>query len=517
LRPNGSEGKKKDFEKHDTLERLASIGQVSAGIAHEVRNPLTSVKGFLQLLKEESPHPYLDVANSELDRAISILQDLLQVSKPDLDEENYMSINLCTELEALLFLFQDKIYRVQVETKFRDTNELVFGKKNQLKKALFNLLKNAFEAIKDEGVITIEHYRYIDSIYLCISDTGIGIPAEKLHLLGTPFYSTKDEGTGMGLAQVFSTVYQHGARIEVNSKEGIGTTFVIEFPIKTNQKNGVKNLNLQYLEDQSFKEFFMLNEGRFKELLNSQVETILEQAKLNGKNHLLEITELLMDLLEEEKQHELIMLAKDRGNGWAKGDLPLILKLEWTQAFRQMYWDFLHSYYKRVELNKEDFFELERKINMMLDQYIHHFCSSYAEYKNEVLRSHRELIEDLTVPVIPLSKTMAVLPVVGSVDTFRAKKIQERLLKQIETLQVRRIIIDLSGVAYMDTAVIGHLFRIVEGVNILGCKAVITGIRSEIANTIVELGAVMTEKVETKGTLQQALEDYGVNEYQRQD
>ncbi|WP_231705796.1 STAS domain-containing protein [Effusibacillus lacus] len=72
------------------------------------------------------------------------------------------------------------------------------------------------------------------------------------------------------------------------------------------------------------------------------------------------------------------------------------------------------------------------------------------------------------------------------------------------------MIIDLSGVAYMDTAVVGHLFRIVEGIALLGCKAVLTGIRAEIANTMIEMGITITEKVTTKGTLQQALEDYGL-------
>ncbi|GIQ66432.1 hypothetical protein PACILC2_50000 [Paenibacillus cisolokensis] len=184
------------------------------------------------------------------------MQDLLQVSKPDLEDESYVAINLCSELESLLYLFQDQIYRVEIVKKFRNRDEIIYGKRNQLKKAFFNLLKNAFEAIPNEGIITIEHYREGDFIYAIISDTGVGVPKEKLELLGTPFFTTKDEGTGMGLTQVFSTIYQHGGTIDVKSREGTGTTFTIQFQTKITEQIGAVDLDLQYVKGQSFKEYF---------------------------------------------------------------------------------------------------------------------------------------------------------------------------------------------------------------------------------------------------------------------
>lgn len=129
MQSKGREENKAIKSMDNTLSRLASIGELSAGIAHEVRNPLTAVKGFLQMLQKDSPHDYLDIACSELDRAISTLQNLLQVSKPDLDEEPYVAINLCSEFESLLYLFQDQFYRVQVEKKFSDTETNIYGKK----------------------------------------------------------------------------------------------------------------------------------------------------------------------------------------------------------------------------------------------------------------------------------------------------------------------------------------------------------------------------------------------------
>lgn len=506
---NGQEKNKKVTVTDNTLSRLASIGQIAAGIAHEVRNPLTAVKGFLQLLREEHSHNYLDFACSELDRAISTLQDLLQVSKPDLEDEPYIAINLCSELESLLYLFQDQIYRVQIVRNFRNSDVIIYGKRNQLKKAFFNLLKNAFEAIPNEGVITIDHYHSGDYVYVIISDTGVGVPKEKLHLLGTPFFTTKDEGTGMGLTQVFSTIYQHGGTVDVKSIEGVGTTFAIRFPTELKEKIGVIDLDLQYVKDQSFKEFFLLNQERFIELFVAETDNIIriiEESKY--KMNVPEIFGKKAKLLIEDRQHELVMLAKELGKTGAKNNVPLVIKLELSQTFRKMYWNFLHHYHKHVELDMDSFFQLGIKTNTILDQYIFHYFSSYMEYKDELLRSHRETIEELSVPIIPLSASMAVLPIVGTLDTYRAKKVQERTLSQIASRKIQKIIIDLSGVAFMDTAVVGHLFRIVEGISLLGCKAIVTGIRPEIANTMIELGIMFTEKVETKASLQQALEEY---------
>lgn len=492
----------------DTLSRLASIGQMSAGIAHEVRNPLTAVKGFLQLLQREISHQYLDIACKELDQAIATLQDLLQVSKPDLEDEPYIAINLCSELESLLYLFQDQIYRVNIIRNFKNCDEVIYGKKDQLKKALFNLLKNSFEAIPNEGTITIEHYRKGEFIYVVIGDTGVGVPAEKLHLLGTPFFTTKDHGTGMGLTQVYSTIYQHGGTINVQSTEGIGTKFTLQFPTEIKENIGVMDLDLKYVQGHSFKEFFLLNLDRFNELFALETKATMQlmedsDYKLNAA----EIFDKKARLLVEDRQHELIMLAKEVGRTAAKNGVSLMIKLELSQAFRKLYWNFLHHYYKNVDLDMEGFFQIGIKTNSVLDLYIFHYFSSYLEYKDELLRSHRETIDDLSVPIIPLSSSMAVLPIVGILDTYRAKRVQERTLNQIASLKIQKIIIDLSGVAFMDTAVVGHLFRIVEGIGLLGCKAIITGIRPEIANTMIELGIPFTEKVETKASLQQALEE----------
>lgn len=500
-------------ETDHTLSRLASIGQISAGIAHEVKNPLTSVKGFIQLLQEENDHSYLKLASSELDRALATLQNLLHVSKPDLDDEAYTTIHLCSELEAIIYLFQDQLYRVKVETNFQNTDKVIFGKKNQLKKAFFNLLKNAFEAIPNEGTIAIDHYREGNHIMVSIQDTGVGIPQDKIQLLATPFFTTKDEGTGMGLTQVFSTIYQHGAKIEVNSQEGRGTTFMIQFPVVMNEEIELRNLNIPFMEGQDFKEYVQSNEEHFRTLLLADAKSIFQQVEngaLINREYLLETASRMVQYLTGGLQHELIVLAKEHGRNWAKENLPLILKLEWIQSFRQIYSDFIFTYYKQGDPEVEAILKMERNLSTMLDVFTNHYISSYTEYTKDILRSHRELIEELSVPIILLTPSLGVLPIVGTIDTYRAKKLQERVLKEIEILNIKKMIVDLSGVAYMDTAVVSHLFRIIEGLALLGCKAIVTGIRSEIANTIIDLGVVLTEKIEIQGTLQQALEKFGL-------
>ena len=136
-------------------EKLASIGQIAAGIVHEVKNPLTSVKGFLQLLKESQPHPYFDTMETELEKALETLQNLLQVSKPNLNEEPFVPIDLCKELASLLFLFQEKLYNVEIELDLRDSERKVVGKRNLFLKAFFNLMKNAIEAIQVRGKLEL--------------------------------------------------------------------------------------------------------------------------------------------------------------------------------------------------------------------------------------------------------------------------------------------------------------------------------------------------------------------------
>ncbi|MGZ4162351.1 MAG: two-component system sensor histidine kinase NtrB [Neobacillus sp.] len=213
-------------------EKLASLGQIAAGIAHEVKNPLTAVKGFLQLIKESGSHPYLDIMENELEKALATLQNLLQVSKPDLHDEPVVSIDLCKELASLIYLFQERLYKVEIEMDLMDSEKKIVGKRNLFQKAFFNLIKNSLEAIEDNGKIRIEHFYKDEWIHIKVIDSGIGIPKEKLKMLGTPFFTSKIDGTGLGLTQVFTTIHEHQGNIFIQSEVGIGTTIHIQLPYK---------------------------------------------------------------------------------------------------------------------------------------------------------------------------------------------------------------------------------------------------------------------------------------------
>ncbi|MCI3918726.1 ATP-binding protein [Paenibacillus sp. TRM 82003] len=469
------------------------------------------MKGFLQLLQSQYKTEYVEIAHTELENALTTLEDLLQIARPDIDEPSE-EINLYILLESMLTLFQDQVYRVEVKRNFQDREQTMFGRTNQLKKAFFNVLKNAFEAIEDKGSITITHALREDRIHLEISDTGMGMPEKTLGQLGNPFYSTKSKGTGMGLTQVYNTVYGHGGTIDVKSRPGEGTTFSFAFPVNHHTKTEVIALDLTYTKGQSMKQFFLDNRETFFSLLLSEENTFQElfsAIKKDANIDLNQKTEQIITNILDQRPHELVVLARDEGLLWAKHSLNIGLKLEWMQALRRIMWEFFYSYDKQTgkEASHEGFYELERTINKALDTYHINFFSSYTKYKDEILQSHRNMVEDLSVPIIPLSPSVAVLPLIGTVDTFRAKKIQEKILQKIGNHKIDRLIIDLSGVVYMDTAVVAHVFKIVEGMSIMGCTAVITGVRPEIANTLVNLGISFSGKIETRGTLEKALEE----------
>ncbi|CAG7650499.1 ATP-binding protein [Paenibacillus allorhizosphaerae] len=502
-------------EQNNHLTRLASVGQIAAGIAHEVRNPLTAVKGFLQLLQEQSPHTYLDIAHQELDNAISTLQDLLNVSKPDLDDEPYQRMSLCVELDALLNLFQDKMYKIRVERKYEDVELEIMGRKNQLKRAIFNVIKNAFESIQDKGTVVVRHRLDVDGkhVQIVISDTGSGIPKEKLMLLGTPFFSTKSEGTGMGLVQVFSTIYQHGGTIDVDSVESQGTTFRIRVPIEISRVTGVVELDLVYHSEMSLEEFMLHNKEVFEESLLDEavnLRELLVDIKTIGNIDLLQNAHKLVIYLIRNQHYEIMNFAKEEGELWAKQpSLNLSVKLEWFQSIRQVLWSFLYNFDRLsgAAVTRESYYSQERQINSMLDIFLRQFVVSYTTIKDELIQAHKEMIDDLSVPIIPLSSSISILPLLGAVDAHRAKMIREKVLEQIGKLQIQTLLIDMSGVAFLDATVADHLFKILNGIGFMGCNAVITGIRPEIANTMVELGIQFNDRIKTKATLQQAFEE----------
>ncbi|MBS4171761.1 ATP-binding protein [Bacillus sp. FJAT-49736] len=493
------------------LSQLASVGQIAAGIAHEVRNPLTAVKGFLQLMQSDSKEEYIEIAQSELENALITLNNLLQVSKPDLEDEAFQPIHLAVELETILNLFQDKLYKIEIITDFKNTEVPISGRKNQLKKVFFNLIKNAIESIADTGTIKITHYTLHNEVHVIISDTGIGIPKDKLSILGTPFYSTKENGTGMGLTQVFSVVYQHGGKIVVDSEENIGTTFKVILPQQNPiTKRSVSRLELQCTKNFSISEFFVSNRQNFEKHLLSEainVKDKIAEIQTIGNINLIENAHRLTLYIVENREHELIQFAKNEGIAWAKHSLTLAFKLEWVQAIRRTTWEFLYNYISKTteEPALEDFFSLEKNINALVDQFLNHFFISYSKYKDELISSQMKIVENLSVPIIPITEAVCILPLIGAIDATRMRTIGEKVIDHIGSSHIQFLIIDLSGVAQMDAPIINKLIQIIDGISMMGCQTVLTGIRSEIVKNMLNHDLSFKDKAMTKGTLQLAL------------
>jgi len=222
------------FELLKKSERLAVLGELAAGIAHEIRNPLTSLRGFTQLLQarlDGGNKEFCDIMLSELDRINEIVGELLLMAKPR--DEKYQTIRLNPLIDQTVTLFQSQanLYNVQMIVRIDDSNAVVYGEANQLKQVLINIIKNAIEAMPNGGRLTIALRRKEkNTIAIAISDTGIGIPQHSLKKLGKPFYTTKESGTGLGLMICYNIIQQHGGDIFVTSKVNQGTTIEIVLP-----------------------------------------------------------------------------------------------------------------------------------------------------------------------------------------------------------------------------------------------------------------------------------------------
>lgn len=220
------------LRKSDTLNVL---GQLAAGIAHEIRNPMTALKGFIQLLEDtikENHSMYYDVISRELERIDSIINEFLILSKPQsvqYSEKNIVEIMK----ETVNFLnAQAVLHDVQIEMNYDCHLPRVYCEPNQLKKVFINLIKNAIEVMHNGGKIAISIYKYgTDRIHISIQDEGSGIAPEKLQRLGEPFYTTKEKGTGLGLMVSYRIIGEHNGEVEVESEIGKGTTFHIYLPL----------------------------------------------------------------------------------------------------------------------------------------------------------------------------------------------------------------------------------------------------------------------------------------------
>lgn len=222
------------YEELRKKEKLAVIGQMAAAIGHEIRNPLSSLKGFTQLQHEAKTdaNEYYPIMIQEIDRINSIVEDLMYLGKPREMVFEKARINEIIDYTLSISNQQAEIQGISVETMIDGEIPAIDCDEKQLKQVFINLIKNAIEAMPDGGNLKIKSEAPNDKI-ICITveDEGCGIMEEDLQNLGVPFYTTKKEGTGLGLMVTYQIIKDHKGSLKFESKQGMGTKVIVKLPI----------------------------------------------------------------------------------------------------------------------------------------------------------------------------------------------------------------------------------------------------------------------------------------------
>ena len=223
-------------------ENLAALTTLTAGVAHEIKNPLGSISIHIQLIQKalgngangkntETIQNYLDIVNEEVDRLNGIIVDFLFAVRPmdvnlvaqnlnDLVHELFEFIHYELEEQKirLEFNLDDRMPELQLDVKY-------------MKQALLNIVKNAISAMPEGGTLRVETIARDDQVELSIRDTGVGIPEENMTKIFEPYFTTKDFGSGLGLTLVYKIIKEHQGEINLESREGEGSTFTITLPV----------------------------------------------------------------------------------------------------------------------------------------------------------------------------------------------------------------------------------------------------------------------------------------------
>jgi len=223
-------------------EKMASLGQLAAGVAHEINNPLTGILLYANLALERLDHTdplrkYLTSVINDTERCKDIVKDLLTYSRQTRPAKETFDINSLIEQSLNFIRDQKRFLNIELVKHMSQDTILIHADKNQLSQVIINLVMNAIDAMDRKGTLTFGTYanQLNKKAYIEVSDTGCGIPQENLSKIFDPFFTTKgpEKGTGLGLSTSYGIVKENGGRISVKKTNPEGTTFLIELPLHT--------------------------------------------------------------------------------------------------------------------------------------------------------------------------------------------------------------------------------------------------------------------------------------------
>ena len=217
-------------------DRLSALGELSAGMAHEIRNPLSAIKGAVEILKDdyrpdEIKYEFIQILLKETDRLNHIVQEFLGFARPKRPDFQQADVNEAIESVLTLTMQEAKKAGVTVEKSLDPS----IGKRSLdaglLKQAFLNIILNAIQAMPDGGTLTVESFFRDNAIEVRIADTGTGISEENRKKLFSPFFTTRKNGTGLGLAITYRIIQNHRGTIDVKSAQGKGSAFSVKIPV----------------------------------------------------------------------------------------------------------------------------------------------------------------------------------------------------------------------------------------------------------------------------------------------
>lgn len=224
------------FEKAEKSARMAAIGQLSAAMAHEIRNPLAGIKGAFEIIakkisKDDKEYQFVDVSQKEINRLEKLTTDFLSFAKPKPPKK--LKITIDSALRSVVDLCREKVIKNNIELKLdiSENNPTVNIDVDQIKQVFLNIILNSIEAIGNDGILTISAFVRKNCLIIRFSDTGRGMDSDTINKIYEPFFTTKTSGTGLGLSVSYQIIKQHDGNILVESKLGEGSIFDVELPI----------------------------------------------------------------------------------------------------------------------------------------------------------------------------------------------------------------------------------------------------------------------------------------------